>query len=152
MLNAFDHLVKSRHLDVSKPVLVFGRSLGTTVSTFLASKRPEYVHGLFLVSPPTCIADVAQNRVPFIPFRWLLQSNFPSYKWARSVICPSTILHGTEDRLVPIELSRKLASEFSVKPTFVEVSDAGHNDVHHVKSALFWKSFDHALQEAKDFS
>ena len=152
VLNAFDHLVRSKHLDTTKPVIVFGRSLGTAVSTFLASKRPEFIHSLFLVSPLTCIADVAQNRVPFIPFRWVLQSNFPSYKWVRSVICPATIVHGKDDTLVPIELGRKLASSMLITPTFVEVEDAGHNDVHHVKSALFWKAFDHAVKDAKDFS
>jgi pimeloyl-ACP methyl ester carboxylesterase len=152
VLNAFDHLVRSKHLDTTKPIIIFGRSLGTAMSTFLASKRPEFIHSLFLVSPPSCIADVAQNRIPFIPFRWLLQSNFPSYKWARSVICPTTIVHGKNDAIVPIELGRKLASSFLVTPTFVEVNDAGHNDVHHVKQQLFWKAFDHAVKEGKDFS
>ena len=111
-------LMTTKHVPRNKPVLVFGRSLGTTVATWVASKRPKQVDSLFLVSPMTCIADVVGKRIPVVPFRLLLKSNFPAHHWARQVICPVTIVHGAKDFIIPIDIGRKQSNTFLVKPSF----------------------------------
>lgn len=151
-LNLFDHLLKTEHVLPDRPVLVFGRSLGTTVATWVASKRPKAVHSLFLVSPLTCVADVVGQRIPVVPFRLLLQSNFPAHHWARQVICPVTIVHGSQDAIVPIDIGRKQANNFLVKPRFITIDNAGHNDIHHTSSALFWKAAASAFDDAVSFA
>jgi pimeloyl-ACP methyl ester carboxylesterase len=48
---------------------------------------------------------------------------------AARVSCPTLILHGTNDTLVPSALARRLAAAFVQHPAWVEVPDAKHTDV-----------------------
>ena len=151
-LALFDHLMTTKHVPRNKPVLVFGRSLGTTVATWIASKRPKQVDSLFLVSPMTCIADVVGKRIPVVPFRLLLKSNFPAHHWARQVICPVTIVHGAKDFIIPIDIGRKQSNNFLVKPRFITVNNSGHNDIQHTGSKAFWEGVSSAFDDAVFFS
>ena len=48
---------------------------------------------------------------------------------ARSVSCPTLILHGTNDTVVTIDEARRLAEVFPAAPHWIEVADARHTDV-----------------------
>ena len=51
-------------------VVIIGRSLGTGVATYVASK--ESVERLVLVTPFDSLGDVASEQFRFLPVRWLL--------------------------------------------------------------------------------
>lgn len=145
-LEAFDHATK----DFAGPVVVLGRSLGSAVGTYVASKRQTRVKALVLVSPFPSIARVVQCKLPLplSALRFLLQSSFEACTWATDVVAPVTVIHGSEDRLVPLRLGQEQAGNFPKTPRFVTVQDSGHNDLHHVNAPIFWKAVEKAMGDA----
>ena len=109
-------------------ITVYGRSLGTAMATYVASKNnPKQ---LVLETPFYSIQDVASHRFPLFPVKYLLQYKFPSYQYIEAVNCPVTIFHGTEDRIVPFESGRKLYDASSKsQTTFVTIEHGKHNDL-----------------------
>lgn len=109
-------------------ISLYGRSLGTGMATYLASKnKPKQ---LILETPYYSIVDVAASRFPMFPVKKLMTYTFPSYKFIQKVSCPILIIHGTQDMVVPIESGLKL---FELAPNgnsvFVTVEGANHNNL-----------------------
>lgn len=109
-------------------ILVYGRSLGTTVSTYLAAQNnPER---LILETPLYSVKDVANTRFRYLPIQWLLKYDFPSYKYAAQVQCPALVLHGTKDGVVPFSSGKRLYEAFNASlAQFVTIQDGQHNNL-----------------------
>nr|WP_321235978.1 alpha/beta fold hydrolase [uncultured Psychroserpens sp.] len=121
----YDYLLK--HYSESE-ITVYGRSLGTGVSTFLASKnKPKQ---LILETPYYSILDVAKHRFPIFPVTALLKYKFPSHEFIVDVNCPITMFHGTDDSVVPYTSAEKLKEVApSDKTRFVTIEGGGHNNL-----------------------
>jgi pimeloyl-ACP methyl ester carboxylesterase len=48
---------------------------------------------------------------------------------AAGVTCPSLIVHGTNDRIVPIDQARRLAGALASSPCWLDVVGAAHHNV-----------------------
>lgn len=108
-------------------IVVYGRSLGTGMATYLASKhQPKQ---LILETPYHSILDVAQHRFPLLPVSLLLKYKFPSYDYISDVDCPITIFHGTDDSVVPYSSAQKLKSLAPSGTEFVTIDGGGHNNL-----------------------
>lgn len=122
----FYDYVKARYPE--NKITVFGRSLGTSVSTFLAAQnKPDR---LILETPFHSIQDVANTRFRYLPVQWLIKYEFPSFQYAPAVNCPTLILHGTRDGVVPFSSGQRLYLEF--KPGyvhFVTIPEGRHNNL-----------------------
>ena len=113
--------------DVDATRLVyFGESLGTAVAVGLAVEHPPA--GLILRSPFTSMADVRQHHYPLLPVRLLLEDRFPSIDRIPKLRSPLLVIAGEDDRIVPIQQSRRLYAAASAPKTLVVVPEAGHND------------------------
>ena len=113
--------------DVDATRLVyFGESLGTAVAVGLAVEHPPA--GLILRSPFTSMADVGQHHYPLLPVRLLLEDRFPSIDRIPKLRSPLLVIAGEDDRIVPIQQSRRLYAAASAPKTLVVVPEAGHND------------------------
>lgn len=109
-------------------ITVFGRSLGTSVSTFLAAENKP--GRLILETPFYSIEDIANTRFRYLPVQWIIKYEFPSFQYAPAVNCPTLILHGTRDGVVPFSSGQKLFMEF--KPAyahFVTIEEGRHNNL-----------------------
>ncbi|WP_298898033.1 alpha/beta fold hydrolase [uncultured Psychroserpens sp.] len=109
-------------------IILYGRSLGTGIANYLASKnKPKQ---LILETPYYSIVDVAKHRFPILPVSTLLKYKFPSNEFIVDVNCPITILHGTDDSVVPYASAEKL---MAVAPkeltTFITIKGGSHNDL-----------------------
>ncbi|WP_299891936.1 alpha/beta hydrolase [uncultured Lacinutrix sp.] len=109
-------------------ITVYGRSLGTGFATYVASKnKPKQ---LVLESPYYEIADPAQHRIIIYPAKLFLNFELPTYKYIKNVISPITIIHGTDDYIIPYESAKKL---YNIIPkdlkTFITIKDAKHSDL-----------------------
>ncbi|MBA6154062.1 alpha/beta hydrolase [Gelidibacter gilvus] len=109
-------------------ISLYGRSLGTGIAAYLASKnKPKQ---LILETPYYSMTDVAKSRFPFLPIEKLLQYKFPTNEFITLVECPIVIFHGTADGVVPFESGHKL---FEIAPkqhtTFVKIEGGGHNNL-----------------------
>ncbi len=115
------------------PLVAGGISLGTFsavhVTTRGSGSAGVGVARLLLLAPMTSVLDVATSHYPFLPVRWLLRHGFDSMGGAARVECPTLILHGDRDEIVPAAMGRKLAEVIGPRCEFVVVPNAGHNDL-----------------------
>lgn len=76
-----------------------GYSLGTAVSTHLATVRP--LAGIALIAPPASIRRLAQERYPYVPVRALLKYPFATEDLLGRVTTPVTLIYTPTDGLIP---------------------------------------------------
>ncbi len=116
-----------KHFDETK-ILVYGRSLGTAMATKIASQnQPGH---LILETPFFNLYDVARKRFPLLPVKPLLKYQFNSNQYIQSVNCPVTILHGTEDTVVPLVSGEKLFESIpNSHKKMVVVPGGAHNNL-----------------------
>tara|TARA_R110002049_G_scaffold82169_5_gene209135 strand:+ start:546 stop:1343 length:798 start_codon:yes stop_codon:yes gene_type:complete len=109
-------------------VITYGRSLGTTFATYIASKND--VKKLILETPFYNLNDAAKHRFPAVAVKYLLRFKFPSNKFIEQVKAPVIIFHGTGDNVVPYSSGKKLAGLVKKEQlTFVTIPGGGHNDL-----------------------
>ena len=88
-------------------IVVFGYSLGTGPSTYLAREfNPQQV---FLVTPFTSIADRKDEVIPFIPDA-ILKYELNNAAHVRESDEEMHIFHGTNDEVIPYAHGKKLAA------------------------------------------
>lgn len=109
-------------------IIIYGRSLGTGFAARLAAKKNPRL--LILTSPIYSLEKTIHRYMPFMPAKFFLRYNFPTYHYLKNVRCPIKILHGSDDKLVPIKTAIDL-SEINPKLTRLYVIlGAGHIDIH----------------------
>jgi uncharacterized protein len=107
-------------------ILYYGESLGSAVVTELATEHPPAA--LVLRSPFTDLASVGRVHYPFLPVRLLLRDRYPLAEQLAGVRVPTTIVYGTDDAIVPAELSRAVAAAAGGPVRLIEVEGVDHND------------------------
>ncbi|WP_431137207.1 alpha/beta hydrolase [Psychroserpens mesophilus] len=121
----YNYLLKSYS---EEEILVYGRSLGTAIATYLASRHEP--RQLILETPYYSIIDVAKNRFPVFPVTALLKYEFPSNEFISNVNCPITMFHGTDDSIIPYSSAQKLKSVAPQNNTsFITIDDGNHNNL-----------------------
>ncbi|WP_430966433.1 alpha/beta hydrolase [Spongiimicrobium sp. 2-473A-2-J] len=109
-------------------IVLYGRSLGSGVAARLASgNQPAQ---LILETPYYSLMDVAQERFPFLPMKWLLKYKLPSHSYVQEVTCPITIFHGTDDRVVPYGSGQRLFEAIpGPQKRMYTIEGGGHNNL-----------------------
>lgn len=107
-------------------LIYFGESLGSGVAVALAAVHPPAA--LVLRSPFTSIADVAAHHYWFLPARRLVWDRFDSYGRRGSVRCPTLIVAGDRDSVVPYALTQRLYEAWPEPKSLVTLRGADHND------------------------
>ncbi|MBX9607970.1 MAG: lysophospholipase [Gammaproteobacteria bacterium] len=121
---AFDHLVLTRRVPADH-IVVYGRSLGGAVATWLAAHRAP--GALVLESTFTRLTDVGQARYPWLPVTLLSRNRFDSLAQIRRVRCPILISHGRNDTVVPARFGRALAAAAGPRARFISLP-GDHSD------------------------
>ncbi|MBC29912.1 MAG: alpha/beta hydrolase [Muricauda sp.] len=109
-------------------IVLYGRSLGTGLATYLASRnRPKK---LILETPFYSLVEVAKEKFPYLPVGSLLRYEFPSYQYVQSLKSPVYIFHGTDDGVVPFASGKKLFNAVpSEEKTFFKIEGGDHNNL-----------------------
>lgn len=127
-----------------KPIVIYGRSLGTGLATILAKKFiPEL---LVLVSPYSSMVDVAKKQYPFVPSS-LLRYPLRTDQMIAQVESDMVLIHGEDDTYIPISHSQKLLSLLRNNTELVTVANAGHSDIH--QSTDYLDALARVLPDAK---
>lgn len=108
-------------------IWLFGESLGAAVAVHTA--QHHNVAGLILQAPFTSLVDVAQYHYPWIPVRWLLYDRFPVLENIASIKKPILILQGTQDKIVPPSMAKKLFATITAPKAIQCYRDKGHNNM-----------------------
>lgn len=111
-------------------IAVFGESMGTGFAVALAIDRP--VVGILLNSPYASVVRLFERDgirlmpgVP-IPARLLMTNTVDAEAWIGRLRVPVMILHGSEDRTIPIGEARRLYAAAREPKEFIEVPGAHH--------------------------
>jgi fermentation-respiration switch protein FrsA (DUF1100 family) len=115
------YLTENLNIDPNT-IILFGRSIGSGPSCFLAEKYP--VAGLILHS-----ALMSALRVVF-NLRWTLPfDKFPNIDRIPNIDCPIFVIHGRRDEIVPFYHAVELFQACRHKYPPYYVDGAGHNNV-----------------------
>ena len=115
------------HLGFKKEdIILFGRSIGTTVAVHTA--QDEVIDGLVLVSPLTRGQEVFEKGILRLlaPLAGRAFDNMSKMKRIRSRLL---VVHGTDDGLIPLWMGEKIFESAQVEKQLVKIEGAGHNDL-----------------------
>ena len=108
-------------------IVVIGRSLGSAVASYVASKRP--VAKLVLVTPFDSMSNVAQSHYPWLPVRWLLQDRYDQARYLTGYRGPLLIVRAGRDDVVPPESTNQLIASLKLQPQVLDLPHADHSSV-----------------------
>lgn len=108
-------------------VVLYGESLGSGIAVQLATERR--VGAVILEAPFTSIPDAAAIHYPWLPVRGLIKDRYDSLSRIADIRAPLLIVHGEQDRVVPIRLGCALFAKAAEPKVGVWVPGAGHNDL-----------------------
>ena len=116
-----------------KPIVVYGRSLGTALAAELA--REVHPALLVMVSPFANLAAAAQRRYPIAP-GFLLKYPLRTDAIIADVSSPVFLVAGSRDRLTPPSDSVALKALTRAPVELVVVEGAGHVNIHQFPAYL----------------
>jgi len=119
-------------------IVIFGRSLGSAVGTWLA-KRVEPA-ALVLESAFTSAPDMAGRMFPYLPVRLLCRFRYDTIGVIGEVGCPVLVIHSPGDEMVPFEHGKRLFDAAQEPKQMIETR-GGHNDGGVEADALFLRAF-----------
>lgn len=105
-------------------IVLYGRSLGSGPSCYLAEKYPQLC-GLILEAPITSVLRVIAD------FRYTFPGDmFPNIDRMPKITSPMLILQGSQDEIVPMSHSEALLQACaSQRKQLLFIEGAGHNDI-----------------------
>tara|TARA_R110002096_G_scaffold50152_2_gene131940 strand:+ start:786 stop:1604 length:819 start_codon:yes stop_codon:yes gene_type:complete len=114
-----------------KPIVIYGRSLGSAVATKLAADVDPAL--LILVSPFSSVVAMAKQEYPYLPAS-LVRYPFRTDELIGKVKSPIIFVHGTDDRLIPLSHSELLLERATAPSELLVIDGAGHSDIHRYES------------------
>ncbi len=122
-LTCYNYLIKEQKIKPEN-IIIHGRSLGGAIAADLASKV-EY-DKLILESTFASIEDVANQRFPFLPTKYLIRTKLDSLSKAPKLTQPTLLIHSKADDVVPYKSGKKLFDALTCPKLFYEIY-GGHN-------------------------
>ncbi len=125
---AWTHLVEQKGID-PKAIFIYGHSLGGAVAIQLAVDNPA-AGGLIVEAAFTSIADMAR-RIPkyrIFPLELIVHERFDSIEKVSRLQPPVLYIHGTDDQLVPPEMSSELYKHTASSKQLKFIPGGGHNN------------------------
>ena len=125
---AWTYLVEQKGID-PEAIFIYGHSLGGAVAIQLALNNPA-AGGLIVEAAFTSIADMAR-RIPkyrIFPIDLIVHERFDSIEKVGQLQIPVLYIHGTDDKLVPSEMSRELYKRTASSKQLKLIPGGGHNN------------------------
>ncbi len=112
----------------SSRIVLYGESLGAGVAVQMATERD--VGAVVLEAPFTSAADVAARHYWYLPARYMVLDRFDSKAKIDRIGAPLLIVHGEQDRVVPVAHGRALFDAANDPKEAKIIPAAGHNDLY----------------------
>ena len=113
-------------------IIAWGRSLGTGPSLYLAAKHK--VGGLILETP---FLSAFRSVTGFTMLPW---DRFRNVERTKDILCPSLVIHGTLDEVVPFRQGKQISKELPDPKKFIEVEGAEHNNLMEIGGERYEKA------------
>jgi fermentation-respiration switch protein FrsA (DUF1100 family) len=118
--------LKSRANVEGIPASILGKSLGSAVAVHLASM--DKPNSLVLDSAFTSMREVIAVNAPWLP-KIIIPRLFESFERIPLVTCPTLVIHGGKDELVPLIQSLRMYKALRSPKALSVIEEAGHNDI-----------------------
>ncbi len=128
-LKVFDHF-KNHHN------ILIGRSLGTAVASYIASKRD--VEKIVLITPFHSITHIAKLRYPIYPISLILKHPFETYRFIDKTNAPIYVLLAQKDDTTPPATFKKLLPHLKNLKTTHTISGSTHADILSFEETRKW--------------
>jgi len=113
-----------------KNISIGGRSLGSGIAAYVASKRD--VKKLALITPFNSIENIAQDKYPIYPISILLNDKYNTEDKVKDINAKTLIITAEKDKLVLKKYSDKLIKKFKELKKdlkIIEIKGRGHGDI-----------------------
>lgn len=121
---AWRYLTELRGIS-DKEIIVFGRSMGGAVATWLANQYTPNL--LILESTFTSVTDMAKHYYPYLPTTLLARIKYASIDRIQGIQCPILFSHSQTDEIVPFKFGLQLFEQ-ALEPKMFMQMEGGHND------------------------
>lgn len=125
------------------PVIYWGRSLGSPVAAYNASRAAPDGVGVVLESPfPDMRTAIGGS--PVLRLLSVFSSyGFPTSRFLEGYDGPILVLHGDSDSIIPLSAGRAVYERArGTRKTFAVIPGADHNDLHVANPRLYWRAVD----------
>ncbi len=119
------------------PRYVFGHSLGGAIAVNLAAQVPDERGLIVEGSFPSIREVVATFKWGWLPVGPLITQRFEAGERIGQVGAPVLVVHGSEDRLIPPELGRRLFERAADPKRFVLVEGGSHHNTNSLGQAQY---------------
>jgi alpha-beta hydrolase superfamily lysophospholipase len=109
------------------PVYLVGESLGAGMASQVVKGNESAIAGVVLITPWDSLANVAAEKYPAFPVRWLLHDRFDSIAAVSRYEGPLVIIGAQRDELIPVAHARRFASEHD-HARLMLLPNADHDD------------------------
>ena len=124
----------------SLPVIYWGRSLGTAVAAYAASRRrPD---GIILEAGFPDARAVVRSSPPLALLSVFSSYRFATAAWLKTAQTPGLVIHGDADQVIPFALGRALFDRMTGDKTFVAIPGGDHNDAKPADERAYWSAVD----------
>lgn len=117
-----------------KETALLTESIGAGVASYHASLMPP--NKMIFIAPFDNLANVAKAHFPFYLYPMTLWAKFSKENFDNGSLLQNyegelTIIHGTEDHIIPLKYGRSLYEKAPMlNKRFVAIEGAGHNDIY----------------------
>ncbi|MFT3700731.1 MAG: alpha/beta fold hydrolase [Agriterribacter sp.] len=118
-------LAKSKYS--SDRIIIYGKSLGTGIAAWLASKKS--CSQVVLETPYYSITSLFSHYLPVYPMSKILKYQLPTYSYLGITNAPVTIFHGTADKVIPYSNAIKLKEVLKPNDHFITIENGEHNNL-----------------------
>jgi hypothetical protein len=125
----------------SDSIIVYGKSLGTGVASYIAAKFP--CRRLILETPYYSIPDLLSTYAPIYPTGRMSHFKFPVGEYLEDVKAPVTIFHGSSDGVIPYRCASKLKNVLKRGDEFITIEGGSHNNLNDF--SIFHQKLDSVL-------
>jgi len=120
-------------------VIIFGRSIGTTVAINVSMNKK--LAGIILITPLTSGKEYAKVKGLGI-FSGIARNAFDNLNKCKNLLSPTLIIHGTKDDVIPYFMGKEIFENIKGEKYFTKIEDGNHNNLEYVNPVLYWNSID----------
>ena len=119
----------------SNNIILFGRSIGTTVAINTAMNKQ--IEGLILVTPLTSAKEQAKaGGLAWISM--LAGDALDNLSKIEHIKAPLLVIHGTHDNVIPYSMGRTIFDKANVAKNFVSIDGGNHNNLQDKHGKEYW--------------